>query len=84
MTNDEAKCGGKSCGGCQGIFWWATLVMAVLAVPAFAAIVSTVLPVTGMVKVAVFMIACWVSTYLGMKLMQKPSMSRMIGKKEEE
>jgi hypothetical protein len=64
-----------SCSGCTGIWWWATLVVAVIAVPTLGLIVAALLHAEGMMQIAVFMITCWVSTYFGMKLMQHPKMS---------
>ena len=71
--------GNKPCGtGCQGINWWATLVVAVLAVPSFGIIASSIIPVKGFEGVAVFIIACWLCTYLGMRLMHNPKMHEKI------
>lgn len=69
----------KMCGtGCGGIMWWMTLLVAVLAVPSLGIIVSMALKVEGIVQVLVFVVTCWVSTYLGMRLMQNPKMQDKI------
>ena len=63
---------GKCCGhksDCQGIFWWATLVVAVLAVPSLATIITSLIPVQGLGGIVVFVLSCWICTYLGMRLM---------------
>ena len=74
----ESNTGGKK--HCStGIMWWATLVVAVLAVPSFGFIVSHVMPIRGIGELVVFIIACWFCTYLGMRLMQNPKMSETIG-----
>jgi hypothetical protein len=58
---------------CQGIFWWAKLVVAVLAVPALGAVVALASGGAhkGFLGVVIFVVACWVCTYLGMKLMHR-------------
>lgn len=56
--------------GTGSYFWWAKLVVAVLAIPALGGIIATALPVRGIGQIVVFVIACWACTYLGMKLMQ--------------
>jgi hypothetical protein len=61
--------------GCDGLMWWMTLLVAVIAVPSFAFIVVKTLHVQGMTEIALFMITCWVSTYLGMRLMQNPKVA---------
>ena len=66
-TNE--KCSMKGCW--SGIYWWAALIVAVLAVPSFGFVVASVVPGGDMGKIAVFIITCWVSTYLGMRLMKK-------------
>lgn len=64
---DKRGCGMMSC---DGIFWWMKLLIAVLAVPSFGIIVATVIPIEGIGQVIVFVLACWLCTWLGMKLMQ--------------
>jgi len=80
---DGKDCGAgsdKSCGmkGCQGIAWWATLVVAVLAVPSFGLIIASMFPFRDLGMVIMFVLACWACTYLGMKLMQDPRMSEKV------
>jgi hypothetical protein len=57
-------------GGTGSYFWWARLVVAVLAIPSLGAIVAASMPVRGIGQIIIFVIACWICTYLGMKLMQ--------------
>ena len=82
-SNGQMSNGDKSCCGssktCSGLMWWTTLVVAVLAVPAFGFIVASAIPVKGIGEIAVFMIACWFCTFLGMKLMHMPHMSDKVG-----
>jgi FtsH-binding integral membrane protein len=75
----------KSCStkSCQTVMWWMTLIVAVLAVPAFGAIVATLSFTSGVVQIAVFILACWFCTYLGMKLMHAPHMNDKIGNKKD-
>lgn len=63
----------------MGLMWWATLAIAVLAVPSFGFVVSYVMPFRGIGELGVFILACWLCTYLGMKLMSNPKMSEKIG-----
>lgn len=52
------------------IYWWTFLVVAVLAVPSIGFVVA--MTVSGNLgQVIVFMLSCWISTYLGMRLMKK-------------
>jgi hypothetical protein len=74
MYKDDDSCST----GCSGIMWWATLVMAVLAVPSFGAVVALMAPLQGLGQIVVFILACWLCTYLGMKLMQNPKMHEKI------
>jgi hypothetical protein len=52
-----------------GIWWWAMLVIAVLAVPSFGFLVSLSVSNEGYGKLVVFVLACWFCTYMGMRLM---------------
>ena len=61
------------------MMWWTTLIVAVLAVPAFGFIIASIIPIKGVGEIVVFMSACWFCTFLGMKLMQMPSMSDKVG-----
>ena len=65
----------QNCSGCDGIWWWATLVVAVIAVPTLGLIVVSIFNAEGMMQIALFMITCWLCTYLGMRLMQNPKMA---------
>ena len=79
---EDAKPGDRSesrSSGCQGLMWWATLVVAVLAVPSFGFVISRLIPVKGIGEILVFIGACWFCTYLGIKLMHNPQMSKKIG-----
>ena len=71
-----------SCSGCTGIWWWMTLLVAVLAVPSFGFIVAAIIPIQGFGQVVLFVLACWLCTYLGMKLMSNPKMHDKIVKKD--
>lgn len=53
----------------EGIAWWAMLIVAVLAVPSVGAVVALMSGAKGFFAVAIFIVTCWISTYLGMKLM---------------
>jgi hypothetical protein len=63
--------------------WWATLIVAVLAVPSFGFIIATMIPIKGIGEIAVFMVACWFCTFLGMKLMHMPNMRQKVGSNKE-
>jgi|GEM_PF-6462316 len=63
----------------MGIMWWTTLVVAVLAVPSFGFVVSYVMPFRGIGELAIFILACWLCTFLGMRLMSNPKMLEKIG-----
>ena len=56
--------------GTASYFWWAKLVVAVLAVPSLASVIASSLPLGDIGQLLVFITACWICTYLGMKLMQ--------------
>ena len=64
------------------LMWWTTLVVAVMAVPGFGVVVAFMSPTSGVLQLAVFVLACWLCTYLGMKLMSDPRMDKKIGGKE--
>lgn len=73
----------KSCStGCSGLMWWTTLLVAVLAVPSLGVVIASASQLEGFGGIIVFILACWVSTYLGMKLMQNPKMAQKFGKKD--
>ena len=56
--------------GTASYFWWAKLVVAVLAVPSLASVLASSLPLGDLGQLLVFVVACWICTYMGMKLMQ--------------
>lgn len=63
-----------------GVFWWVYLITAVLAVPSLAFLVTKVMPVNGMLELLIFVVACWLCTYTGMRLMT-PSRKSDTGEK---
>ena len=63
----------------MGLFWWTTLAVAVIAVPSFGLVVSYIFPFRGTGSLVIFVLACWLCTYLGMRLMSNPKMSEKIG-----
>lgn len=69
--------------GGDHLMWWMTLIVAVMSVPAFALIVVAVIPATGFGQVIVFVLSCWACTYLGMRLMEHPSLSERINKNKK-
>ncbi|MGE0755165.1 MAG: hypothetical protein AB7L92_08415 [Alphaproteobacteria bacterium] len=69
----------KMCGsGCGGVMWWMTLLVAVLAIPSAAIIVTLLFQVEGIAQILLFVITCWLCTYLGMRLMQNPKIQESI------
>jgi amino acid transporter len=79
MDNNSGKCGT----GCSGLMWWMTLVVAVLAVPSFGIMAASLMPGPELVQILVFILACWFSTFLGMRLMKDPKMHKMVDPKEK-
>ncbi len=69
MQGDDKKgcCGMSS----ADLMWWMQLLVAVLAVPSLGLIIASIIPMEGFAQVAVFIVACWACTFLGMKLMQR-------------
>jgi hypothetical protein len=63
---------------CENKYWWATLVVAVLAVPSFGIIIALMTNTKGLVQVWVFILACWFCTYLGMRVMHNPKMQKKL------
>ncbi|MCE2927237.1 MAG: hypothetical protein LW823_06320 [Rickettsiales bacterium] len=61
------------------LMWWITLIVAVMAVPGFGVVVAFMSPTSGFMQLVVFILACWLCTYLGMKLMSDPRMDKKIG-----
>ncbi len=68
--------------GVSRLMWWTTLLVAVLAVPSIGVVIASASQLQGMGGIVVFVLACWLSTYLGMKLMQNPKMSEKFRIKE--
>jgi FtsH-binding integral membrane protein len=68
----------------MGVFWWTTLTVAVLAVPCFGIVVSYIFPFRGLGGLIVFILACWLCTYLGMRLMSNPKMADKIGMQKKD
>ena len=68
---------------CASAMWWITLLVAVLAVPSFGVVIASMSPLRGMGEIAVFVLACWLCTYLGMVLMDHPKMRDKIGDKSD-
>ena len=54
-----------------GVYWWAVLVVAVLAVPAVGFLFAMIAPDKNIVQLVVFVFTCWFCTFLGMRLMKK-------------
>ena len=67
----------------EGAVWWATLAIAVLAIPTLAFGVALAIPSEHeMAQAAVFIITCWVSTWLGMRLMNRAHKRKNAHKKD--
>jgi len=71
----------KSSNTASEIIWWTTLVIAVLAVPSFGVVIAYMSPTSGLMQLLVFVLACWLCTFLGMKLMNDPRMDKKFGRK---
>lgn len=54
------------------VYWWAYLIIAVLAIPSLGFLITHSLPVSGALELGVFVLACWFCTFMGMKLMSNP------------
>lgn len=54
-----------------GLVWWATLTVAVLAVPSIGLIIALSLGKGELGMMAAFVVTCWVSVWLGMWLVRK-------------
>ena len=78
MDNQNPNCST----GCTGLMWWLTLLVAVLAVPSAAYVLTLMFPVSGLGEVVVFVLACWLCTYLGMRLMSHPKLAGKINLKK--
>lgn len=64
----------KAC--CMDINWWAMLIVAVLAVPCLGILIALALGAQGFFGVAVIIVTCWISTYLGMRLMHNKGVKK--------
>lgn len=53
-----------------GGYWWAMLIVAVLAVPAAGLMIALAVGARGFFGVAIIMATCWASTWCGMRLMR--------------
>ncbi len=63
---------GKKLGGFWGTaYWWAFLTVAVLAVPAIGFLFAMMIPDKNIGQLIIFVLTCWLCTYLGMRLMKK-------------
>lgn len=62
------------------ILWWMMLIIAVLAIPAFAIVVSFSMP-NDFLKLITFVVCCWFCTWAGMWLMRKSDLKEFQGKK---
>jgi len=79
MKDSKSGDSSKSCSmSCGNVYWWVTLIAAVLAVPSFGIVAAVMWGSKGIGEVIVFIAACWLSTYLGMKLMHNPKMSEKV------
>lgn len=63
-----------ACLNCSGLMWWTKLLVAVLAVPAVGILVGSMVPMGDLGKTIVFVITCWIATWLGMKLMKNSNL----------
>lgn len=52
------------------IYWWAILVVAVLAIPSIGFVLAALVP-GNVGQILVFMLTCWACTFIGMRLMKK-------------
>ena len=80
---DSSSCGSgsKDCSGFETVLWWTVLVVAILAIPSAAAIVTAALPAGGIAQILIFVLACWGCTWTGMWLMRKSDERDMQHKK---
>lgn len=54
-----------------GVYWWAVLVVAVIAVPSLGFLFAAMVPDKNILQLVVFVLTCWFCTFLGMRLMKK-------------
>ncbi len=80
MNNNDTKSGDKTSGNSSkncykyqsgDIYWWSSLVVAVLAVPSIGFVIASVVPGRELGQIVVFMLTCWLCTFFGMRLMKK-------------
>ena len=79
MNHDKKGC----CCSFETLAWWTTLMVAVLAVPSFGVVAARMVGAQGLGEIIVFVLACWLCTYLGMRLMSNPKMSEKISFKKD-
>lgn len=58
--------------GNKDVNWWIMLGVAVLAVPAFAIMMITLIQPSGVGVAIIFMASCWLCTYAGLRVMKNP------------
>lgn len=84
QKDEKKSCCVSKCGmDFDGLVWWATLIIAVLAVPAISAVVTMMLPLGDMGRIIAFVVGCWVCTWLGMWLMHKADIKDFSKSKDE-
>ncbi len=66
------------------IMWWTTLTVAVFAVGAVGFVISLIAPFGDSGKAIVFILACWLCTFMGMRMMDNPRMSETFGSAKKE
>jgi len=75
MTTETPKNDTPTCSHsrwCSGLMWWFWLFFAVLVVPFIGSIIAlTVAPNSTIGQMVIFVLACWISVWLGMGLMRK-------------
>ena len=70
----------SACFNFETLLWWTMLVVAILAIPSAAAIITSALPAGGIAQVLIFVVACWGCTWVGMWLMRKADEREMNNK----
>lgn len=68
MADNESKQGNFF----DGLLWWAMLTVAVLAIPSLAFVIVSAISLEGIGGLVVFVLSCWICTFIGMKLMHRP------------
>lgn len=59
------------------IIWWMLLIAAVLVVPAIAVLLATVVHVSGVEEIIVFVLACWLCIFMGLRFLRNPNVMPM-------